>query len=306
MARMGEILAGAAARIAIGGGTLAATGGLALAGQPTPWGIGLQRSVTDVMNDLVWFNSFTLWIVTAITLFVMALLGYCILRFNSKANPVPSKTTHNTAIEVAWTVVPLVILLVIAVPSFRLLYKQVIIPDADMTIKATGFQWYWGYEYLPDENGEDVQLAEGEEAEPADPIAFESIMLQEDELEEGQPRLLAVDNPVVVPVGATVRLQVTAGDVIHSWGVPAFGVKMDGIPGRLNETWFQIEEPGIYYGQCYELCGQNHAYMPIEVHAVEQAQFEEWQEAAQQGIGAASALAAEWRRARNETELAQR
>jgi len=193
-------------------------------------------------------------------LFVTALLIYVMIRFSAKNNPNPSKTTHNSLVEVIWTVVPVIILIVIAIPSFRILYTQQDIPiDADLTIKATGYQWYWGYEY-PDNDG----------------MYFDSLPLEEDELTEGKLRLLSVDNPLVVPAGAVVRVQVTSSDVIHNWAVPSFGVKMDAIPGRLNETWFKVDNPGIYYGMCSELCGVRHAFMPIEVHVMEEADYQAW------------------------------
>jgi cytochrome c oxidase subunit 2 len=190
----------------------------------------------------------------------MFLLIYILFRFNAKRNPVPSRTTHNTLIEVIWTVLPILILAIIAVPSFRILYTQQTIPqNADMTIKATGHQWYWGYEY-PDHSD----------------IAFDSLPLEGDELTDGKIRLLSVDNPLVVPAGKIVRLQVTGADVIHNWAMPSFGIKTDAVPGRLNETWFMVEEPGVYYGQCSELCGIRHAFMPIEVHVLAEEDFDIW------------------------------
>lgn len=254
--------------------------GAAMAAQPTPWQLGFQPAATEVMEDITWFTDFTLVIITVITLFVLALLVWCIMRFNSKANPTPSRTSHNTLIEVVWTLVPILVLVMIAIPSFRLLYKQVEIPAYDMTIKVTGYQWYWGYEYT------DEALAD---------ISFESIMLREDAERaeraaafnrpiEEYPRLLAVDNEVIVPVGKTVRLQITAADVMHSFAMPAFGVKMDAIPGRLNETWFNAKQTGIFYGQCSELCGKDHAFMPIAIRVVEEAQFQAWAEAAKDDV----------------------
>ena len=203
-------------------------------------------------------------IITTITLLVLALLLYCMIRFNARSNPVPSKTSHNTLIEVIWTVAPVLILVVIAIPSFRLLYFQADLPDTEMTIKATGYQWYWGYSY-PDHGD----------------FEFFANMVEDADLKPGQPRLLATDTQVVVPVDTNVRLIVTAADVIHNWAMPAFGVKMDGVPGRLNETWFRASETGIYYGQCSELCGIRHAFMPIEVHVLEQEDFDAWVQSAQ-------------------------
>ena len=228
-------------------------------GLPVPWQMGLQEAATPIMEKITDFHNLVLVIITVITLFVMALLIYVMVKFNAKANPVPSKTTHNTLVEVAWTVIPIIILIVIAIPSFRLLYFDRTIPPADLTIKAIGNQWYWTYEY-PDDDG----------------MTFDSIMLEDDELKEGQPRLLAVDNDVVVPVNKTVRVIVTAADVIHNWAIPAFGMKMDAIPGRLNEAWFRATKVGTFYGQCSELCGVKHAFMPITVRVVSDAEYAEW------------------------------
>ncbi|MBL4644932.1 MAG: cytochrome c oxidase subunit II [Rhizobiales bacterium] len=237
----------------------AASISVALAAKPSEWAITFQESATPIMKSISSFNNFTLWIIVPIVLFVTLLLAIIAVRFNSKANPTPSKTTHNTMIEIVWTVAPVLILVILAVPSFRLLYDQMEIPEAELTLKVTGYQWYWGYEY-PD-NGD---------------IAFDSYMLQDDELGADDLRLLSVDNEIVVPVGKVVRVQVTAADVIHSFAMPAFGVKTDGIPGRLNETWFQAEREGVYYGQCSELCGVLHAFMPIVIRVVSDDQFQQW------------------------------
>lgn len=243
------------------------TGGIALAavpGQPVPWQLGLQQSVSPVMDTVVWLHNFLLYIITAITLFVLGLLVYVIVRFNAGSNPIPSKTTHNTVVEVLWTVVPVLILVAIAVPSFQLLFFQQNIPPADLTIKATGKQWFWSYAY-PDNGG----------------FEFDSLMIREDRLRRAdQPRLLAVDNEVVVPVNKVVRVQVTAADVLHAFAVPSFGVKIDAVPGRLNELWFKATREGIYYGQCSELCGQDHYRMPIQVRVVNDAEFAAWIEQA--------------------------
>lgn len=230
-------------------------------GVPKDYQLTFQDAATPNMADITWFhNSFLFPTILVITLFVTALLIYVMIRFSAKNNPNPSKTTHNSLVEVIWTVVPVIILIVIAIPSFRILYTQQDVPiDADLTIKATGYQWYWGYEY-PDNDG----------------MYFDSLPLEEDELTEGKLRLLSVDNPLVVPAGAVVRVQVTSSDVIHNWAVPSFGVKMDAIPGRLNETWFKVDNPGIYYGMCSELCGVRHAFMPIEVHVMEEADYQAW------------------------------
>jgi cytochrome c oxidase subunit II len=229
------------------------------AAQPDRWGYALQEAVTPVMAEIVWFHNLLFWLITIITLFVLALLVIVMVKFNAKANPVPSKTTHNTLIEIAWTIIPVIILVAIAIPSFGLLFRQLDIPKADLTIKATGKQWYWTYTY-PD-NG---------------PFEFDSNMVATDKLTAGQPRLLAVDNEVVVPVNKVVRVQTTADRVIHAFAVPAFGIKIDAIPGRLNETWFKATKEGVYYGQCSELCGRNHAYMPIAVRVVSEQAFNTW------------------------------
>ncbi|MCC0015913.1 MAG: cytochrome c oxidase subunit II [Rhodobiaceae bacterium] len=229
------------------------------AAQPQPWEMGLQPAASPVMEEITWFHNFLLVLITVITLFVLALLIWVVLRYNERANPTPSKTSHNTMIEVIWTVVPIIILVVVAIPSFRLLFLQLDVPEPDLTIKATGYQWYWSYEY-PDQ----------------DEMTFDSLMLTDDERTEGQPRLLAVDNEVVVPVGKNVKILVTAADVLHNWTVPAFGVKIDAVPGRLNESWFRATKPGIYYGQCSELCGKDHAFMPIAVRVVSEDEFNTW------------------------------
>jgi cytochrome c oxidase subunit 2 len=243
--------------------TTFAAGGVALAalGHPSPWQLGLQDAATPVMEDLVWFHNFVLIIITAITIFVLALLVIVMVKFNARANPVPSKTTHNTAIEVAWTLIPVVILVTIAVPSFKLLFFQLNTPKADITVKATGKQWFWSYSY-PD-NGK---------------FEFDSLLVRDNDRKPDQPRLLAVDNAMVVPVNKVVRVQTTASDVIHAFAVPSFGVKIDAIPGRLNETWFKATKEGVYYGQCSELCGKDHAFMPIEVRVVSDQAFSAWLE----------------------------
>jgi len=230
----------------------------AATGQPHPWQLGLQQAATPVMDNIVWFHNFLLWLIVAITLFVLVLLMIVVVRFNARRNPVPSRTTHNTLIEVVWTVVPVLILVSIAVPSFRLLFLQLNLPKADLTIKATGKQWFWSYSY-PDEKFE-----------------FDSLLVQDKDLKQGQPRLLTADNAMVVPVNKVVVVQTTGADVIHSWAVPSFGVKIDAIPGRLNETWFKAERTGTYYGQCSQLCGRDHAFMPIEVHVVSDQEYAAW------------------------------
>ena len=232
-------------------------------GQATPWQIGLQESASPAMDDVVWLHTYVLWFIIVITAFVLALLVAVMVKFNAKAHPTPSRTTHNTLLEVLWTVIPVVILVLIALPSFRILFVQLNTPPADLTIKATGVTWNWKYNY-PD-NGD---------------FEFDSLMLPEKDLKPGQPRLLSVDNELVVPVNKVVRVQVTGFDVIHSFTVPSFGIKIDAIPGRLNETWFKATKEGWYYGQCSELCGKDHAFMPIAVRVVSDAEFTTWVEAA--------------------------
>ena len=255
------------------------------------WQFGFQESITDVMDDISWFNSFTLIIITVITLFVLALLIACIFKFSSKANPVPSRTSHNTMIEVVWTIVPILILVVIAIPSFRLLYKQLDIPEYQMTVKAIGYQWYWGYEYT-DEGMDDLYFDSymvGDALDPAKDKADREAFAEKRGLTLNEvPRLLAVDNELVIPVNTTVRLQVTSEDVIHAFAMPSMGVKIDAIPGRLNETWFHARNEGVYYGQCSELCGVNHAFMPIAVRVVSDDQYKTWAAAAQEDLDSAN------------------
>jgi cytochrome c oxidase subunit II len=241
-------------------GMVAGTGvALAADGQPSEWELGLQRAASPVMEGIVSFHDFLLYIITAITIFVLVLLLVIIFKFNARANPTPSRTTHNTLLEVIWTVVPVLILTIIAVPSFRLLFTQLDIPPADVTVKATGKQWFWSYSY-PDAGG----------------FEFDSLMLSDKERKPDQPRLLAVDNEMVVPVNKNIRVITTGADVIHAFAVPSFGVKMDSIPGRINETWFRATREGVYYGQCSELCGKDHAFMPIAVRVVSDADFATW------------------------------
>ncbi len=228
-------------------------------GQPAPWEIGLQQSGSPVMTDVIRFHNLLLWIITGIVILILALLVTVIVRFNARANPVPSRTTHNTLVELIWTVVPVIILVVIAIPSFRLMFFQLNTPPADLTVKATGKQWFWTYAYPDNGNFE-----------------FDSLMLQDKERKPGQPRLLAVDNELVVPVNKVVRVQAIGADVIHSFAVPSFGIKIDAIPGRLNETWFKAPREGVYYGQCSELCGRDHAFMPIAVRVVSEQAFNDW------------------------------
>jgi cytochrome c oxidase subunit 2 len=256
--------------VAILTGAEAALAGL---GQPSPWQVGLQQSASPVMDNIIWFHDFLLYIISGIAGFVLVLLVVVMVRFNARTNPSPSRTTHNTLIEIAWTLIPIVILMVIAVPSFKLLFLQLNVPAADLTVKATGKQWYWSYSY-PD-NGQ---------------FEFDSLMLKEGERKEGQPRLLAVDNEMVVPVNKTVRVITTGSDVIHSFAVPSFGIKIDAVPGRINETWFTATREGVYYGQCSELCGKDHAFMPIAVHVVSEQAFSAWVEEAKKKYARDEAL----------------
>lgn len=243
----------------------------AIEGMAKPWQLNFQPAASPVMEKFIEMHNALLVLITAITLFVLGLLVYVCVRFNSKSNPVPSKNTHNTTIEILWTVIPVFILIAIAIPSFRLFFgcvhsigcaddgKPV---DPDLTIKVVGYQWYWNYEY------------------PEQHIQFDSYMKKTEDLKEGEPRLLTVDNPIYVPVHANVRILLTGGDVIHDWAMPAFGVKQDAMPGRLNETWFRADKEGTYFGQCSELCGKGHGFMPIQVEVVSKEKFDEWTEEA--------------------------
>lgn len=254
--------------------------GAAYAAQPRPWETGFQPAATPIMSQIEWFNGYTLWFIVPITLLVTALLGWCMFRFRASRNPVPSQTSHNTFIEVIWTVGPVIVLLFIAVPSFQLLTAQYNPPQKPtMTIKATGNQWNWDYEY-----------------EIGKPLKFNSAILlnDKDRAADGKqnlaeyPRLLTVDHELVVPVDTTIRVLVTGADVIHSFAVPAFGIKADAVPGRINETWFKAEKTGMFYGQCSELCGKDHAFMPIAVRVVTKDQFDTWYKAAQADVDKAN------------------
>lgn len=238
----------------------------AMAAQPEPWQLGLQEAATPVMEQIQDFHNLLLVIITAIMILVLGLLLYVVFRYHEKRNPNPSKTTHNTLIEVIWTAVPVIILVVIAIPSFKLLYYEDQVVDAEMTVKAIGRQWYWSYEY-PDHGG----------------FAFDSFMIPDEEIDpsEGELRQLSVDTPVVLPVDTNVRILTTSSDVLHSFAMPSMGVKIDAVPGQLNETWVRVEEEGTYYGQCSELCGVGHNAMPIEIRAVSQQEFQSWIETQQ-------------------------
>ena len=227
--------------------------------QPKDWQLGFQKSASQSMTDIVWFHDYMLLpIITAITAFVLFLVIYACIKFRASNNKVASQTSHNTIIEVIWTLVPCFILIVMAVPSFKVLYSQDKIPPADVTVKAIGYQWYWGYEY-PDEN-----------------IIFDSYMIEDKDLKANQPRLLSVDNEVVVPVNKNIKVLITANDVLHAWALPSFGVKRDAVPGRINETWFRADRTGTFYGQCSELCGIKHAFMPITVKVVTEEEYKKW------------------------------
>ncbi len=254
---VGSLLVAASVMLGVPAATLAAE-----AGHPVPAQIGFQEAVTPIA---AWIHSFhdqiLLPITVGICLFVLALLAIVIVRFNEKAHPVPSKTTHNALLEVAWTILPVLLLVIIAIPSFRLLTAQLTIPKADMTIKATGKQWYWSYSYPKDQAGG---------------FEFDSALLTDDQLKPGDIHLLSVDNYAVVPVNKNVVVQVTGADVIHSFVVQSLGIRIDAVPGRLNETWFHADREGTYYGQCSKLCGKDHAYMPIEIRVVSQEQYDAW------------------------------
>ncbi len=245
--------------------------GFASAAQPEPWQMNFQEAATPLMEQIVRFHDvYLLPTIIIISLFVLALLAIVVVKFNEKSNPNPSRTTHNTTIEVLWTVIPVAILVVIAVPSFKLLYKSDVIPKVDMTIKATGHQWYWNYEYV--DHGK---------------FSFDAYMIADEDLKEGQPRLLETDNRVVIPSNTIVRVQVTAADVLHAWTIPAFGRKIDAVPGRLNEIWIgPVKNEGVYYGQCSELCGVNHGFMPITVEVVSKDKFNAWVEKARKEFAA--------------------
>jgi cytochrome c oxidase subunit 2 len=243
--------------LALGGSDL--LGGGAFAAEPKPWEMTFQPAASETMRRIASFHTLLLWVITGISVFVLGLLVYVMVRFNERANPTPSTTTHNTTIEVLWTVIPIAILVAIAVPSFRLLYFTDRTANPEMTLKIVGHQWYWSYEY-PDHGD----------------VKFDSNMIASEDLKPGQRRLLEVDNRVVLPIKTNIRLQLTAADVIHAWRIPAFGVMKDAVPGRLLETWVNIDREGVYYGQCSELCGVNHSYMPIAVEAVSKEKFAAW------------------------------
>jgi len=241
----------------------------AVEGRSKPWQMNLQEAHSPLMERIHEFNNMLMVIQLLIVVFVLGVLGYVIFRFNAKRNPVPSKTTHNTLLEIVWTAVPIVILVIIAIPSMKLLYYSDKTEDYEMTLKVVGHQWYWSYEY-PDQGD----------------FTFDSILVPAEDLEEGQPRLLTVDNRVVLPVGTNIQVLVASDDVIHDWAVPSLGMKIDATPGRINERWVRIDEEGTYYGMCSELCGVNHGFMPIQVEAVSKEAFAEWVEQAKEQFAA--------------------
>jgi cytochrome c oxidase subunit 2 len=274
---MKRVIRNGLARLA--GATPALLATAAFADQPKDWETGFQAPATPIMRQIEWFQDYTLWFIIPITLLVVVLLAWCMIRFRASRNPVPSRTTHNVLIEVIWTVVPVIVLLMIAVPSFQLLTAQYNPPEEPkLTVKATGNQWNWDYEY-----------------QVAKPLKFNSAILADgDRAKLGKqdlaeyPRLLTVDNELVVPVNVVVRVLVTGADVIHSFSVPSFGIKSDAVPGRINETWFKAEKEGLFYGQCSELCGKDHAFMPIAVRVVSQQQFDTWLKAAETDLPSAN------------------
>jgi cytochrome c oxidase subunit 2 len=263
-------LAGLGCALALAALIAASPAALAAVGAPTPWQMDLPAPATENMAFIKWFHDWLIVMCVVISAFVLGLLVYALWRFSEKRNPTPSRTTHHTGLEVAWTVIPILILVAIAIPSFKLLKFQLDLPKADITVKLTGKQWFWTYEYPKDQGG----------------FTFDSLMISEADWKRDvaagklnpaeAPRLLAVDNEAVVPVGKIVRVQVTAADVIHKFAMPAFGLKIDAIPGRLNETWFKADKEGIYYGQCSFICGQNHSYMPIAIRVVSQEKYQAW------------------------------
>jgi cytochrome c oxidase subunit 2 len=240
-------------------------------GIPTPWETGMQGMVTEIGHNVASFHTYLVWLISVICLFVLGLIVAIVVRFNENRNPVPSATTHNTLLEVAWTILPVLILVAIAIPSFRLLRQQLVIPNPDMVVKVTGYAWYWGYEYPADQGGG---------------FKFDSNMVDTKDLKSGQPRLLTVDNEMVLPVGKIVKVQVTAADVIHNFAVPSLGQRLDAIPGRLNETWFRADQVGVFHGQCSELCGNGHPYMPIVVRVVSEQEYAAWLSEAKQKYAA--------------------
>jgi cytochrome c oxidase subunit II len=265
--KLSRLTAIAVTVVALFAGASAAYAGL---GQPTPWEMDLQDAASPIMADIIGFHTFLVWVITAITVFVLALLLIIVVRFNARANPTPSRTTHNTPLEVVWTIVPVIILVLIAIPSFRLLFTELDVPTPDLTVKATGKQWYWSYAYPDNGNFE-----------------FDSLIVADKDLKPGDLRLLTVDNELVVPVNKVVHVLVTGADVIHSFAVPSFGIKIDAVPGRINETWFKATMTGVFHGQCSQLCGKDHSFMPITVRVVNDNDFTAWVAQAKQKFAGA-------------------
>jgi cytochrome c oxidase subunit II len=257
-------------------------GSPALAAQPEPWQLGFQAAAAPVMEQIDSLHNLLMWIITLISFFVLALLGYACFRYRASRNARPSRRTHNTVLEIAWTALPVLILVVIAIPSFKLLYYMDRSAETEMTLKAIGRQWYWSYEY-PDQGN----------------LTFDAYMVADADLEPGQLRLLTTDTAVVLPVETNIRLLTTASDVIHSWAMPSLGIKLDAIPGHINETWMRIEEPGMYYGQCSELCGDYHGFMPIMIRAVARDEFDAWAQQAQEESARADGFEVAGRQAQN-------
>lgn len=251
-------------------------GGAAVASEPKPWQLGFQPAASPTMEQITDFHNGLLWVIFLIAAFVLGVLALACLRFRESKNPTPSRTSHNTLLEIVWTAIPVIILVAIAIPSIKLIYSADRIEDADMTLKAIGHQWYWTYEY-PDHGN----------------FTFDANMVPDDEIKAGQKRLMETDERIVLPVGKKIRLLITADDVIHNWAVPSFGIKLDAVPGKLNETWVQINHPGVYYGFCSELCGTNHSFMPIAVEAVSEDEFKAWVEKAKKKFARVDAPARE-------------
>jgi cytochrome c oxidase subunit 2 len=271
------------------GAALLSIGGIANAAKPEPWAIWHQEAGSAEMRWIEWFDLYTLWFIVPIVIFVLILLIYVVVKFRAKANPNPSKTSHHTPIEIIWTLGPVLILVALAIPSFQLLTHQLTPPaNPDLTVKAVGYQWYWGYEYQDESELSYESVLIGREKYSDPDAAKEERAEYGKEDEEKYPYLLAVDNELVVPVNKTIRVLVTAADVIHDFALPAFGLKIDAVPGRTNETWFRAEKEGLYYGQCSELCGKDHAFMPIAIRVVSEEQFAEWQKAAAEDVGEAN------------------
>ena len=273
--RGGRSLAIRAGLVALAASAIPGAASAALLGAPEPGQIGFLPANSIVQSNIEWFhNAILLPITIAISLFVLALLAYVVYRFNERASPIPSRTAHNGPLEIAWTVLPALVLVVIAVPSFRLLAQQLVIPAPDMTLKVTASQWHWNYRYPKSDGG----------------FSFDSLIKEDKDLKPGDIRLLTVDNAIYVPVGKIVEVDVTSQDVIHSFSIPSFGVKIDAIPGRLNKAWFKADQEGVFYGQCSNICGIDHAFMPIEIHVLSQDAYQTWLEGAKKQFAGADGV----------------